>query len=104
MLSRVAQGWESLARLKERTTSNTALLNAAAAYDFAGYQANAACLARQIASQNQNGDRIIALAATFLQRFFLQAKALSETLVREPPDINADGLMKAAAEALFAQG
>lgn len=103
MARQVAQGWESFAKLKERTSQRTALLNAAAAYDFAGYQANAACLARHVASQSQNGDAITALSATFLQRFFLKTKALAGQLVREPSETNSDALMKAAGEGLFAE-
>ena len=47
---RFALAWESLAILSEGGTNRElALLNAAAAYDFAGHQANAICLARRIA-------------------------------------------------------
>ena len=42
---RVAQLWESLARLEEKTSRRLALTNAAIAYEIAGYQANASCLA-----------------------------------------------------------
>ena len=46
---RFALAWESLSNLGEGGTSREiALLNSAAAYDFAGYQANAICLARRI--------------------------------------------------------
>ena len=49
---RFALAWESLSVLTEGGTNREiALLNAAAAYDFAGYQANAICLAKRIASQ-----------------------------------------------------
>ena len=49
---RFALAWESLSTLREGGTNREiALLNAAAAYDFAGYQANAICLAKRIASQ-----------------------------------------------------
>src|SRR6266536_5585443 len=41
-----AQAWEGLAALEERTSRATALMNAAVGYELAGYQANAACLAR----------------------------------------------------------
>ena len=46
---RFALAWESLATLREGgTNQEVALLNAAAAYDFAGNQANAICLARRV--------------------------------------------------------
>ncbi len=44
---RLAQGWEALAQVEEGTTRRTAWINSAAAYELAGYQANAACLARK---------------------------------------------------------
>jgi helicase len=44
---RMAEAWEALALLEEGTSVRTALLNAAAAYELAGYQANSACLARK---------------------------------------------------------
>src|SRR5438128_453179 len=45
---RFAHAWESLSILQEGATRSAALLNAAAAYEIAGYQANAACLTRKI--------------------------------------------------------
>ena len=49
---RFALAWESLSTLCEGGTSREiALLNAAAAYDFAGHQANAICLAGRIANE-----------------------------------------------------
>ena len=39
--------WESLAQLRESTTRNTALINAAVNYELAGYQANALCIAKK---------------------------------------------------------
>ena len=44
---RLARLWEGLARLGEETPRGYALLNAACAYELAGYQANAACLSRR---------------------------------------------------------
>ena len=52
---RFALAWESLSTLSEGGTSKEiALLNAAAAYDFAGYQANAICLAKRIINEPSN--------------------------------------------------
>ena len=45
---RFALIWEALSKLQESTTKETALLNAAVNYELAGYQANAACIAKQI--------------------------------------------------------
>src|SRR5688572_25635083 len=44
----VASIWEALAKLREGTTRDVALLNAAATYELAGYHANAAYIARQL--------------------------------------------------------
>ena len=55
--TQVARAWESLARLEDRTSRPIAYLNAAAAYELAGYQANAACLARQILRSPRNAER-----------------------------------------------
>ncbi len=44
----IAQAWEAFAKLGEGATRHTALLNAAAAYEYAGYQANAACLSKLV--------------------------------------------------------
>lgn len=78
--------WESLAKLEERTTGTTALMNAAVAYELAGYQANAACLARKIGRTYYEIDtpRIDELASLFLQRLFLQVLLLEGRLLKEP--------------------
>ena len=44
----LALAWESLAKLTEGVTRPTALLNAALAYELAGYQANASYLAKKL--------------------------------------------------------
>jgi len=48
-----AQAWESLASLAERVDRPTALMNAALQYEIAGFQANAACVAR-MATERRN--------------------------------------------------
>ena len=67
---RFALAWESLATLREGgTDKEIALLNAAAAYDFAGYQANAICLAKRIISEPSN--TFIEVAALVVSRRFM---------------------------------
>ena len=52
---RFALAWESLSTLREGGTNRElALLNAAAAYDFAGHQANAICLGRKVVQETSN--------------------------------------------------
>ncbi len=78
--------WESLARLREASTQDTATINAAIAYELAGYQANAACLAKTLGTDFSNLERptISQLAGAFLQRLFLQLRSVSERAQREP--------------------
>jgi helicase len=69
-----AQAWEGLASLEEYTSRGGALINAAVAYELAGYQANAACLARLAAKPEawQAEPTVEGLAAAFVQRLLLR--------------------------------
>lgn len=82
----VAQAWEGLANLGEGASRSTALLNAAVAYELAGYQANAACLARLAADRNQWTTRPILLGviSAFIQRLFLRVRTAGEALTQAP--------------------
>lgn len=86
---KVALVWEALALLEEGTTRNAALMNAAVNFELAGYQANAMCLAKQIAkleNPQEVGEISIAyLTALFLQRRFLRLRYLAAELQSEPP-------------------
>ena len=104
----VAQAWENIAQLGEGIPRATALLNAAVAYDFAGYQANSACLA-QLALQDDEWTKepsLDSVVSAFLQRRFLRLNLLSEELAR-PPDpsvsITTDELQRRAAQAVLAR-
>lgn len=81
-----AQAWESLSTLGERTTRLAALTNAAAAYELAGYQANAVCIARQIACESRSDESptLTELAALFIQRLFLQVRSLAVPAKQQP--------------------
>ena len=87
----VAQGWENLARLGDHVDASTALLNAALSYELAGYQANAACLAREATRRSTwtTEPGIDGAVAAFVQRLFLRVRSLREPL-SQPPDITAD--------------
>lgn len=88
---RVASLWENLARLKEKTNQNKALLNAAISYEIAGYQANAACLARQISrvlTDTQKPITIEELSSMFLQRLFLKLRQKCMSVVTTKPEIH----------------
>jgi len=85
---RVALAWENLARLGEGLSRPLALLNAALAYELAGYQANATYLAREVLPRldpNTQPD-LHSLVSSFLQRRLLLTWRLSEQLRRSPPD------------------
>ena len=80
--------WESLARLGEGATRPTALLNAALAYELAGYQANASYLAKEVLPQPQLDTRAdtTSLIASFIQRRLLITAQLSSHLMRVSPN------------------
>ena len=69
-----AQTWEGLAALEEHASRATALVNAAVAYELAGYQANAACLARSVtdAAAWSAEPTFEGLAVALIQRLLLR--------------------------------
>jgi helicase len=80
--------WESLAKLGESTSSETALLNAAINYELAGYQANAMAIAKQL-GRTENRSRLALLGRFFLQRRFHQLRGRAiETLVEPRGDMS----------------
>lgn len=82
---RLARLWESLAKLGEKTPRGYALLNAACAYELAGYQANAACLAKRFEADPQAGTLgLSGIASTFLQRKFVRLRRECDSLAAEP--------------------
>jgi superfamily II DNA/RNA helicase len=78
--------WESFAQLREATTRETALLNAAVNYELAGYQANAMCIARNLSRNGAREEKpsLINMTALFLQRRFLQLRDISREAQVEP--------------------
>ena len=103
----VAQGWENLARLGDHVAAPTALLNAALGYEFAGYQANAACLAREVTESFAwtTEPSIDGAVAAFVQRLFLRVRSLQEPLSTPPSnttDLTDDELTRRAAQAVLA--
>lgn len=103
----VALAWESLAKLHEGVSQQTALMNAAFAYELAGYQANAACLSRQVGGDSDYVEEptLVQLSSAFLQRLFVQTMRLSNEVRKEPPtDTFDDGIFDSAALALAGEG
>lgn len=83
---RFALLWEALAKLRESTSRESALLNAAVNYELAGYQANSACLARSLQWDQplSQTPSIFEMSALFLQRRFLQLIEVSKRARVEP--------------------
>ncbi len=83
-----AQAWEGLAALEERTSRATALMNAAVGYELAGYQANAACLARASADASawSAEPTFEGVASAFVQRLMLRVVTAAAELDRAPDD------------------
>lgn len=85
---RLARLWENLWKLNEATPRGYALLNAACAYDLAGYQANSACLSRIFESGRRGragrDPDLQDIASMFLQRRFVALRTTCARLVAEP--------------------
>ncbi len=104
---RLARLWESLAKIREGVTTETAILNAAVSYEFAGYQANAACLARAVPVEHDDDDRprFEQLVALFLRRWLVRLRLEAEIAAQEPNiDSDSDEVFGAVALALAAGG
>lgn len=105
---RYANVWESLAGVEEGIARPAALLNAAAAFDLAGYEANAVCLARRLVPRppelNDPSGDVSQLAALFLQRMFLYVgnAAMVGYAEPDPAGMALDDLLLAAGGATLA--
>ncbi len=98
--------WEALGQLREGTESKTALLNAAVAYELAGFQANAASLARHLGdTRADQRTPLVVLTALFLQRRLVQLRDVAPRFLAEPPaDMAPADLVPAMATASAAEG
>jgi len=85
---KLALVWESLALLRESTNRETALLNAAVNYEIAGYQANAAFIAKQLTTiaQRRADTNLQIMGSLFLQRRFTQLLEMARRAQVEPAD------------------
>ena len=105
----LALAWESLAKLTEGASRPTALLNAAIAYELAGYQANSTYLAKEILpnapTYNSRADAH-SLVASFLQRRLITTNRLAGFLIQNPPDsrLALDDLSIALGEIVLGDG
>jgi helicase len=104
---RVAQLWESLGRIREGSDRQPAWLNAALAYELAGYQANAVCLAARLLDTGLvRENAVLSLSSTFLRRLFLAVLKDGAPMRRAPELANLAGpaLFRRAASAAMATG
>lgn len=78
--------WEAIAKLEEFTTKETARFHAALNYELAGYQANSACIAKQINTRNDQNHipSLVDMGALFLQRRFVQLRDVAEKAQKQP--------------------
>ena len=104
----LARTWESLAKLGESTSFEMALMNAAVAYELAGYQANAVCLSRKLGRDFAEimKPSVGELTSAFMQRLFLQVRFLADRARREPEadSVSEDELLEAIVLALAGDG
>jgi helicase len=102
----IAQVWESLSNLGERTTRVTALTNAAAAYELAGYQANAACIAKSIPELIEERTSLPLIGALFLQRRLLALVEIVRAALSHEPGASqvSEELLYRTAEAVASDG
>ena len=86
----IALAWENLGKLSEGVRSDVAWLNAAIAYELAGYQANAAYLAKYLVTQpsDDSPPDVQSLLAHFLQRRLVLAQQMSLRIIDHDPDPN----------------
>ncbi|SRR6266566_1392363 len=104
----VALLWESVGKLGERVSSETATMNAAVAYELSGYQANASCLARRLVvhASQLGAPSLESLTSVFLQRFLVRTRQLTKRTRQEPDQIQGidNSVVKAAALAFAGEG
>jgi helicase len=88
-----ARAWEGLAALSERSARLGALLNASVEYELAGYQANAACLARNVRQELPRRGQVglAGLVAEFVERRFLRVQHLAAALATPPSALRTNG-------------
>lgn len=83
---RLAKLWESLSRICPPDARGMFALNAACAYELAGYQANARCMARQVDAGSGVSETVTLqkIVSAFLQRKFVGMRSYCEQFMDEP--------------------
>ena len=103
---RLAKLWESLSRICPPDAKATFALNASCAYELAGYQANARCMARQVdAGIGREGQPSIQkIVGSFLQRKFVRMRSDCKPIMAEPDYEQASSMRYVLASASMAAG
>ena len=91
---RLAKLWETLSKISPTSARDAFVLNAACAYELAGYQANARCMAKQVnAGDAMSGETTLQkILGEFLQRKFVLTRAHCKPLIGEPDYENVENV------------
>ena len=103
---RLAKLWESLSRICPPDAKVPFALNASCAYELAGYQANARCMARQ-ADAGTGGEgppNIQKIVGAFLQRKFIRMRFDCKPIMAEPNYEQVGSIRHVLASASMATG
>ena len=103
---RLAKLWETLSKIYPPNTREAFVLNAACAYELAGYQANARCMAKQVnATSAMSGKTTLQeILSEFLQRKFVLVRDSCRPLISEPDYENVENVRYGLAMATAAAG
>ena len=103
---RLAKLWESLSKICPPDAQRMFALNAACAYELAGYQANARCMAKRADAGASRGEKsgLQDIVGVFLQRKFVQMRAQCEPITREPDYDKVENIRYSLAMASAAAG
>ena len=105
----LALAWESLGDLAEGVEMPNARLYAALAYELAGFQANAAYLAKSVSPGLERDNIPVdadSLVASFIQRRLIVTQDIAERLIQKPinPELPVDSISIALGEIVLADG
>lgn len=103
---RLAKLWESLSRICPPDAKATFALNASCAYELAGYQANARCMARQVdaGTGGEGRPNIQKIVGSFLQRKFIRMRSDCKPIMAEPNYEQVSSMRHVLASASMAAG
>ena len=103
---RLAKLWETLSKISKVGPREAFALNAACAYELAGYQANARCMAKQVSASGVRTDNLTLekILSEFLQRKFIRTRTYCQPFIAEPDYKNIVNIQYSLAMASAATG